>query len=50
MKNGSTPVRARDTADDALRRWLRGQDGALEEWLGGRVRKVRHRTRTLSTG
>ena len=50
MKDGGTPVRVRDTAEGALRRWLGGQDEALYEWLGGRVRKVRHRTKTLANG
>ncbi len=30
-----------DTGEDALRRWLAGQDGALDEWLGVRVLKTR---------
>jgi hypothetical protein len=34
-----------DTGEDALRRWLAGQDGALDEWLGVRVRKIPHSTR-----
>ena len=33
---------------EALRRWLNGQDAALEEWLSGRVRPIRRRPRTLA--
>jgi len=33
---------------EALRRWLNGQDAALEEWLSGRVRPVVRRPRTLA--
>jgi hypothetical protein len=42
----------RDTGDgdlDALRRWLNGQDAALEEWLDGRVRPIRRRRRALAS-
>jgi len=49
MKERGAARRARDPAEDALRRWLGGQDRALEEWLNGRVHKVRHRPRTLAT-
>src|SRR3990170_7359314 len=49
MKERGAARRARDPAEDALRRWLGGQDRALEEWLNGRVHQVRHRPRTLAT-
>ncbi len=38
----------RDPHVDALRRWLEGQDEALEEWLSFRVRPLRRRPRTLA--
>jgi len=41
-------MRTPDANDQALRRWLEGQDAALEEWLDGTVRPIVRRRRTLA--
>ena len=42
----------RERTDDAnlvaLRRWLQGEDDALEDWLSGRVRPIRKHRRQLA--
>jgi len=41
--------RETDANTEALRRWLTGQDAALDEWLDGRVRPIRRKPRALAT-